>query len=182
MTLPPVLARLLADLRSLGGLGTSGVALLLVAFVLQWALIAPLEEREARLQARLEGLKVDPGGARGEAIRETPERRLAAFHALFPRLDGVPDQLARLSAAAEARGIVLQSGEYRVEKDEGAALVRYRATLPISGTYAQIRRFVRDVLEAVPTASLDELTLQRDSIGNPRVNARLRFTFWVRGD
>ena len=52
-------------------------------------------------------------------------------------------------------------------------------TLPVSGDYTKVRGFVNDVLEAVPSAALDELTLKRESIDMPELESRVRFTLFL---
>jgi len=52
-------------------------------------------------------------------------------------------------------------------------------TFPVRGTYAQVRGFVNAVLDAVPAAALDEITLKRQAIGDQNLEARVRFTLYL---
>jgi len=56
----------------------------------------------------------------------------------------------------------------------------YRVTLPIRGTYAQIRRFVGTTLKDMPSASLDALRFKRKGIGDPQLEAQVRLTVYFR--
>jgi len=51
--------------------------------------------------------------------------------------------------------------------------------LPVQGSYAQIRGFVSAVLEQVPAAVLEEVSLKRDSVESARVEARIRLTLYL---
>jgi hypothetical protein len=64
-----------------------------------------------------------------------------------------------------------------MERRADDRLVRYRMTLPVSGTYPQVRAFVVDVLRDVPAAALDDIQLRRDAAG--RIEARVRFSLFL---
>ncbi len=72
--------------------------------------------------------------------------------------------------------LLLEKGEYKLSREADFRLARYQVTLPVSGDYARVRGFVNDVLEAVPSAALDELTLKRESVDQPELEARVRFS------
>jgi hypothetical protein len=77
--------------------------------------------------------------------------------------------------------VALDSGEYRLSRTAGERLARYEITLPLKGSYAQIRGFVADVLAAVPAAVLDEVNLRREGVDSARLDARVRLTLYVGG-
>jgi hypothetical protein len=53
-------------------------------------------------------------------------------------------------------------------------VVRYEIVLPATGSYAQIRDFLRRVLEEIPIASLDHITMKRGT--NNAIEAQMRLT------
>jgi Tfp pilus assembly protein PilO len=174
------LERLRESLETLGPLGVIGVALLAFAAALYGAAVMPLaNEREGlraeadRMQARLQ-MSGSPAGGRG-----TLAEQLAAFYAFFPAPQSSPDWLGKIHKAAKAKGLVLQSGEYKLERSSDSRLARYQITLPVVGSYAQIRGFVGQVLAEVPAAALEEITLRRESVASPRLEARIRLTLYI---
>ena len=108
--------------------------------------------------------------------------RLANFYAFFPPLNSTPDWLRRIFALAEAQGLRLEAGEYKLTRERDLQLSRYELNLPVRGSYAQIREFVAQVLTEVPASSLDELRLKRDDPSSSTVEARIKLTLYLGGE
>jgi Tfp pilus assembly protein PilO len=171
--------RWLINLRVPGWLGlglllfTAGLTL--VAIQSTQSRLRGLDQEAADLKARL--------GARGVvAAPVTGRSQLSNFYAFFPQTQNVPELLGRVNHAAIEHGLVLQKGEYKLSREADFHLARYQVTLPVSGDYTKVRGFVNDVLEAVPSAALDELTLKRESIDMPELESRVRFTLFLGTD
>jgi len=162
-----------------GWQGGLGMLLLLAAGIMASSVIpAGIEQlghshdEAAKIAARLKS--AGPG-----AKADGPRDRLAAFYAFFPAATTVPDWLEQVYAAADGSGVRLETGEYKLVEERGGRLAAYQMTLPVRGSYRQVREFVAGVLENVPAAALDEIGFRRDSAGNPAVEARLRFTIYL---
>ena len=87
-------------------------------------------------------------------------------------------ELEAIYAHARASKLQLAQGEYRLEK--GAGLAAYRVTLPVRGSYAQVRQFVGRVLKDMPTASLDAVRFERSKAGDAQLEAQVRLTIYLR--
>lgn len=176
----PTVARLRAKVEALGAAGVVGVALLVFAVTLYATAVAPLGRERARLSAEAEQMQQrlhlsgSPGGSKGSLAEQ-----LARFYAFFPPPQSSPDWLRKINAAAKAKGLVLQSGEYKLDRSPDSRLARYQITLPVTGSYAQLRGFVGQVLADVPAAALEEITLRRESVSSPRLDARIRLTLYL---
>ena len=131
-----------------------------------------LDEEIARLSQRL-GQRV------GTNAPPSGRTQLSNFYAFFPLAEDVPELLGRVHRAATDNQLVLRKGEYKLSREADFRLARYELTLPVSGDYGSVRGFVNDVLEAVPAAALDELTLKRESIEKPELEARVRFSLFL---
>ena len=176
-----ILEQLRAHAERIGGTGVAGIALMAFAAAFYGSAIAPLEAEVAKLRAeaaRLEA-KFGLGGKLPGAPNGDAGEQLATFYAFFPRSDSSPAWLAKIHAAAQAKGIVLQSGEYRLDRRADQRLARYQITLPVTATYPQIRAFIGEVLAEVPAAALEEITLRRESAASPTVEARIRFALFL---
>ena len=176
----PALAWLREKVEAIGRAGVVGVALLVFAVTLYATAVAPLEQERAarraeaeRMQQRLQ-MSGSPTGAKGSLAEQ-----LATFYAFFPPPQSSPDWLGKIHAAAKAKGLVLQSGEYKLERSADSRLARYQITLPVAGSYAQLRGFVGQVLADVPAAALEEITLRRENVSSPRLEARIRLTLYL---
>jgi Tfp pilus assembly protein PilO len=175
------IARLRAAVEQLGRAGVVGIALVAFAVAFYVSAVAPLATELARLRAEADDLqqRLQMGGAAAGRLKGTPAEQLATFYAFFPPPQSSPDWLGKIHAAAGAKGLVLRSGEYKLERSADQKLARYQITLPVVGSYAQIRGFVGQVLADVPAAALEEITLRRESVSSPMLEARIRLTLYL---
>ena len=177
----PYVARLRETVEAIGTAGVVGVALLVFAATLYATAVAPLAQERASLQAeaermqqRLQDERFPP--RRGEAHSPSSSRGSTRSSR---RRRARPTGSGKIHAAAKAKGLVLQSGEYKLERSPDSRLARYQITLPVTGSYAQLRGFVGQVLADVPAAALEEITLRRESVSSPRLEARIRLTLYL---
>lgn len=109
----------------------------------------------------------------------SPAQRLASFYGEFPTAERVPDELARLFKFAEAHKLELDVGEYSFVRAQGGRLDQFRITLPIKGSYPDIRAFAAAALEAVPALSLESVALRREKVAETTVDGRIVFLLFV---
>lgn len=160
-------------------LGPAGVCGAVSIAAAAWLYGVHVQQREAEL-AELNARA--PAAVAQAAVAElTPAQRAAAFQALFPKADTLPDWLERIEAASAATGVVVERTDYRAASDAPAGIARYQIALPVKGTYAQVRAFVAALLEAVPTLAVTDIDVKRDAIGSSTVDARLGVAVYLRG-
>lgn len=150
--------------------GLIGLGVLLLAFVVQ-----PQEARLAKLEQRAaHGMRHSP--AEADMIRRgTPAAKLAGFYAYFEGTEGQVDLLAKLYGSARAAGLELRVADYRLI-DTSGRLTRYEVTLPLAGTYVQLRDFLENALAEIPVLSLDQITLRRKRANEALLEADAVFT------
>jgi hypothetical protein len=169
-------------LHGLGRPGVTGIALLAFSLSLAVSTLWPswqeLKGERARFAAAQESMRT--AAARAAAPDHSPAGQLRAFYAVFPLHTEDPEPLAHMFAAARDSGLQLARGEYAVVTDRQTGLVQYRITLPVRGSYTQVREFVAASLKAVPALALDELTFERRNISETQVEARIRLTLYLR--
>lgn len=169
-------------LQRLGRAGVIGMALLAFSLGLAASSVWPswqeLQRLRAKAAAARESLRTAAAHAPGPD--ESPAGQLRAFYAIFPPHTEASGSLSHLFAAAAQTKLQLSRGEYAIVTDRQTGLVLYRMTLPVRGSYAQIREFVAASLQAVPALALDELTFERRSISETQVQARIRLTLYLR--
>ena len=164
-------ARLERWLRRLGAPGVAAVGVLLFCAAFWASAIAPLAERRA--QAAELAARLDAARAGGQPADDG----LEAFYKFFRGGKRSADWLSRMYALARKEGLQLRQGSYRYE--QGERLTRYQVTLPVRGSYAQIRRFTASVLNEVQVASLDGIGFERKRADDPQVEAQLKFTLFL---
>lgn len=133
---------------------------------------AALQQAQAAQRERL-ARQPDP-----EADQVT---RLAEFEAGLPLAEGAIQAVRHIHRSAAEHDVVLSTGEYRLVNESGGRLQRYQITLPADGTYPDVRAWMADVLNELPTMALDELSLKRNEVGESRVQARVRWSFYLKG-
>jgi Tfp pilus assembly protein PilO len=182
-TLKPLLWSLRRQVSAMGWPGVAGAVLIALSLAFAASAIVPLETRIGELKADVASLRAKlqsaPATAAEVAAAGDP---LTNFYAFFPPLGSTPEWLQRIFSLAEAQGLRLEAGEYRLKRERDFKLARYELTLPVRGGYPQIREFVSQVLTEVPASSLDELSLRREDSASATVEARIRLTLHLAGE
>ena len=160
-----------------GWLGLLSLAAALVFLVIEVLpgvdSLTRIGERVSNAQTRL-AYPVNEGGA-----VLTPAQQLAAFYRDFPRGAKIPDVLARIHDIADEQKLALELGEYALTKTPGSRLDQFRITLPVKGTYPQVRKFAADTLTAIPALSLESLSLRREKVTEGNVEGRIVFLLFL---
>lgn len=169
--------RLHALLARLGATGVAGLGVLFFCLPFYFSTLRPAErELDAQREAS-ERLR-----ARGPFRPVATDRRseeLRRFYGLFPAVAALSDELERIYSHAYDSKLELMQGEYRLEK-RAPGLVAYRVTLPIRGTYSQVRSFVGAVLKEMPIVSVDALRFERKKIADTQIEAQVSLTIHFR--
>ena len=141
-------------------------------------------------KTRIAGLRQEAQSVRDFA-RNNPEASgapsageeawLAQFYRLLPAKASAAEWLRLLFAAAASHSVDLERGDYKMNVDRNGRLLAYEIGLPVRGSYVQIRRFIAEVLDRIPAVALDEFIVKRETIGDPRIDASIRFTLFLDG-
>lgn len=178
----PLLWHIRVGVDAVGWRGVSGIVLLVLAALLaataipaRWSDLALSSQEAEALQSRylMSGPEANRNGF-------SAAEQLSNFYAFFPPLSTLPEWLERIYAAADRGGVRIDAGEYRLLPDRGARLSRYQITLPVRGSYTQVRMFVAELLAEVPAAAVEEIAFRRESIGSAALDVRLRLTLHMR--
>lgn len=111
----------------------------------------------------------------------TQETWLEHFYRLLPARSSAPDWLRVIFSAARAQSLRLELGDYKLKIEKNGRLVAYEIGFPVHGTYLQMRRFIAEVLDQIPAVALDEFLIKREAIGDPAIEASIRFTLFMNG-
>lgn len=160
--------------RELGLLGLTSLGLLLAVAAFWMVSVKPLEERLQRLDRQLEGAPRDAPRFTLVGAR-TPAAKLAVFYRFFERSENQVEWLAKIYGIAAAAGLELRAGDYRFVESK-QRIERYQITLPIAGSYSQLRTFLENALVELPIMSLDQVNLRRKGVSDTRVEADVVFT------
>lgn len=89
-------------------------------------------------------------------------------------------QLGRLLELADASGLALAAGEYRLIAGKDKLFDRYVLNLPVQGGYRELRRYLATVRAEFPALAIEDISLRRENIGASRIDAQLRLVIFVR--
>jgi len=167
----------------------AGAVLLLSLGAAAWLLFAlpQLEREHERLteqarQARRQAATAPATVPAVIPVSAVPLDNLDAFYGALGQRRYAEQQLKTLFGLAAKSGLVLSQGEYKSARDRNARVSTYQVNLPVKGSYAAIWQFALAALRTIPFASLDDISFRRDNIGDPTVEARLRFTLYLADD
>jgi Tfp pilus assembly protein PilO len=156
----------------IGFAGVGAIGLLAAALFFSNFMVKPLEQKNLSLQeaATRQGRKADAGQS-GEKV--------AAVYEYLRKEEDTTDWLAKLHGIGTATGVQMRAATYGTKPAEGR-IVRYEIVLPVSGSYGQIRDFLKRSVAEIPVMSIDQVTLKKEDKNGttPRaaLHAELRLT------
>ncbi|WP_338847721.1 hypothetical protein V8J88_03130 [Massilia sp. W12] len=107
------------------------------------------------------------------------ERNLVRFYDALGERSYVEQQVNLLFGIAERAGLTLRQGEYKLSFNKAGGFYHYQITLPVKGTYGQLRQFCEQTLLQIPFAALDEISFKREIVANRNLEARLRLSLYL---
>jgi Tfp pilus assembly protein PilO len=161
-----------------GALGGAGLALCLALY---FAAVQPAQQRlDAAHQSAvsLQTRMVQAGLTSNDSARPLDEQ-LAAFYRSFPGEHEATDWIGKIAAIAERDGLSLQQAEYKADRDKAGKLTRLQMSLPLKGEYETLRKFLSDLHTEIPIVSLEQVEFERQKIGDPLVDAKLRLVIFL---
>jgi Tfp pilus assembly protein PilO len=163
--------------RQFGVPGIVGVvALVLAAGV--WIGVQMPAEREAASLLRTKVRQLSEArSASAQASNQRDPRDLAR-----ESMPGERERAAvvrKVLALAEANRLVVERSDYTLAAEE-PRLQRLRMTLPLGGSYGQVRQFVGQLLNRMPNVALDSLQIDRPTSGPSELQTTVRLSIFFR--
>ena len=155
-------------MERIGPMGVAAIVLLGAALLFSSFVTEPLQERGARLHER--AARKAPAAAQEGPMPGA--EKVGAVYQFLEKEEEVTDWLAKLHGIGAATGVQLKSASYRTQGTD-ARIVRYEILLPVSGSYPQVRDFLKRALAEIPVLSLDSFSIKRNE---KTLQAELRLT------
>ncbi|MRW93060.1 hypothetical protein GJ699_23965 [Duganella sp. FT80W] len=150
---------------------------LCVAGVAAWAWLLPQRAAQQKVMDQ-------PLPAPATLVTAPPppsaNQNLAEFYQVLGEQRYAEQQVKVLFDLAAKSSLVLNQGEYKNAYDKASRVSTYQIILPVKGQYQAIWQFAMQGLREMPFASLDEVAFRRETIAEPAVEARLRFTLYLK--
>jgi hypothetical protein len=167
--------------KYLGVQGLTGLVLVVLALTVFLGFVLPSEVKLKRVTSEAVDLQ-----NRHKMELENPVARtlplesgLTSFYKLLPPEQSATKLLDKIYKSANKESLRLTQGEYKFTREKAGHLGNYQITLPVKGSYVQVRKFIAKVLNGVPTAALDGVSFKRESIGGAELEAKIQFTIFL---
>lgn len=179
-----VLAARLAALRQrllllrgrLGSQGMAAILLALAAVSLYPLSIAPSLDAIAATRQRLSV----PRPLRPPIVVPLPSDGIERLRSALADERQFPDRLDRLVGYAGEYSLSLNDGAYSVAREARGRIVRYEVTLPLHGSYPQVRRFLSAVLSRELAVALLDVQFRRAKVSDPALDATVKLAYFMR--
>jgi hypothetical protein len=154
------------------------VVLLTVAALVLWSFLIPRQERKTD---QASAIPLRPSPVSDGEMPSAPAWLFAlqAFERRLGRPEDVGSALAAIYSIARTRGLELDRGQYSLSSHATDLYARYEIVLPVEGSDAAVRRFVEDVLRALPHAALEHVEFKREGVAATQVKSKLRIALYL---
>ncbi|MGB5719363.1 MAG: type 4a pilus biogenesis protein PilO [Woeseiaceae bacterium] len=167
--------------QRIGKTGIVGLTLVVFSAITFISGNLPLHQQYADQSTELAQVRTEADDLRAGTIAESPQIKAGRFVEGLPTIDDVPIVMGSIVTVAAASGIELEQGTYEYVAPDGATIARYQMTLPVVGTYPEIRKFIENVLATAPAVSLDSLRIERGRVADTTITADLKFSILLGG-
>ena len=170
--------------HQLGLLGTLGLLGMVICMLIGLTSLLPGEQvLQQKIQA-LAWLSQQPNEsaqAQAKLPKLNDEEALQKFYAQFPPVGEVSKVLAQIHQLAQAKGISLVVGEYKLAPDaNNPSLMRYEIIFPVQGSYQNLKAFIASASEQFPTLGLSEVNIKRETVKDTAVQIKLSYALLLR--
>ncbi len=162
--------------RHLGRPAFVALALLALVALVRWQVDPVLAGEQQRLATRQQALAaaaaagpaIDPAALGIPALQELPSERQRGR------------DVAMLVETAQRIGLGLERADYTQAGAGGSEVTRLSATLPLTGSYSALRRYVAEVLNELPHSALESLQIERPNAKSTQLQATARLVLFYR--
>jgi hypothetical protein len=168
--------------HQLGHLGTLGLLGLVICMVIGLTSLLPGEKALQQKTQALAWLSQQPNeSSQAQLPKLNDEEALQKFYAQFPPVGEVSKVLAQIHQLAQAKGISLVVGEYKLAPDaNNPRLMRYEIIFPVQGSYQNLKAFIASASEQFPTLGLAEVNIKRETVKDTAVQIKLSYALMLR--
>lgn len=168
--------------RDLRRWGLPGLMATLLAAVAAWLLLIELPRGAAQLRVdeahwRQARQDLAAAGAARAAPAADPASR---FQSAFPPALDRHRRIEGLLAMATVMGLQPRRSDVRDAAAGASGLMRVRVTMPLTGPYENLRRYVDLALREDSALTLDLLRIERSDPSQPELRAELQWSLWMR--
>jgi HAMP domain-containing protein len=161
----------------------AALALLAACLGFYLSVVVPAQNTLADLKQNLDVMQYDETHlkqASQDVDRTSPTGQLETFYEKFPAESTVPDTLEKMIKLAQKKGLNPKQAAYRIVRNNPGELLSYQISLPIKGAYPSIMTYAFELLASIPNLALDNVSFQRQKIGDNLIEATLKMTLYIK--
>jgi len=159
---------------------TTAIAMPLIIVLIVFGVLYPKAEHVQQLRHDISTMNAAMQQHQEAWIDLSPAASLRTFYDFLPGEHQALPLLTTTLATARDLGLDASRAEYAMTPVRQAGFVRYQVTMPLTGSYITIRTFINAVLNNIPAAAINEISFKRQDGQTEMVEARLRFTIYMR--
>ncbi len=168
------------EIVAFGWPGMLAIGLLVLCGALHFLMLQPAQNHIAALQQDIANLQNQTKNQPFPKAKELNQvEQLAEFYRFFPPEKATSESMAKLYNVAAQQNLNLDQGEYSLVHEKSGKLIRYDIVLPLKASYVQIRKFIAQALQAIPSLSLNSISFNRQKIDETMVDAQLKFSLYL---
>jgi hypothetical protein len=164
----------------LGWPGFLAVGLLAASIPLFFSAIRPMQSEQEQMRLSLNSDYEQFRQSKANRILDTPVAQLAEFYDFFPSEKESPHWLGLMVEIANKNRLTLNHGEYTLVRDSVGQLRRYKITLPVTGNYPQIRKYLSMLVAEEPFMSLENVQFERKDVEDSELQAKIVLVLYMR--
>ena len=127
---------------------------------------------------KLQALKLQASQAAELYAPINQANELDSYVKQFPALAQRATKVDDLMALVAQHQLQLDEVSYKTEANNGAPLSRYMLTFSVFASYPEIHQLLNDILTQMPFVAIESLQLNRESVLDEIVEARIQLTFY----
>jgi hypothetical protein len=164
----------------LGWPGLLAVGLLAMSVPFFFSAIRPLQSEQEQMRLSLNSDYDQSQQSKANRVLDNPVEQLAEFYDFFPSEKESPRWLGLMVDIANKNRLSLNHGEYTLVRDSVGQLRRFRITLPVTGNYPQIRKYLSQLIAEVPYMSLENVQFERKDVEESELQAKIVLVLYMR--
>jgi Tfp pilus assembly protein PilO len=164
--------------QKLGWQGLLGLLLIFASLYYWFIVTVPKTRQLQQLQLEFTDLRVNPKQNVSDRSNLEKNDLAKVFYEALPTQTEVNRQLSAILRIATDNGLVINKVEYE-QPVAVSPLIQYQIKLPLTGSYLQIRQFINQVLNTLPSIALSDISLKREDIAIDSVDTQIQFTLYL---
>ncbi len=162
--------------QTLGWKGSIGLLLIIGSLSYLIIVAVPKAQQLQVLQTELAAVKANPKKNISNQNEQSDIAKI--FYDVLPTKTEASSKISAILRVATDNGLVINKVEYE-QPLSASSLIQYQIKLPLTGSYMQIRQFINQVLNTLPSIALNDISLKREDIATDLVDAQIQFTLYL---